>query len=40
MIYSQKNAFKKRNISKEERQKLDKLKANKQTRWMIGDSIR
>jgi hypothetical protein len=40
MIYSQKTTLQRRNISRFEREKLKKLQAQKQTRWMIAGIIR
>ena len=40
MIYSQKTTQKRRNISHFEREKLKKLQAKKETRWMIAAIIR
>ena len=40
MIYSQKTTYKRKNISREERQKLKKLQAAKQTQWMIAGIIK
>ncbi len=40
MIYSQKTTYQRKNISREERQKLKKLKACKPTQWMIVGVIK
>ncbi len=40
MIYSQKTALERRNLSRFEREMVKKLQAKKQTRWMIPADLK